>query len=52
MSVKQGQSKSTFNSLVFHTNSSVDFGFAGMVSDVSMAMSVAVWDRREGEVCC
>jgi hypothetical protein len=41
-SAKEGQSTGTLNSLVFHTNSTVDFGFAGIfdtVSDVSMAMS-------------
>ncbi len=36
-----------FNSLVFPTNSAIDFGFASIsdtVSDVSMRMSVTVWD--------
>ncbi len=50
MSAKEGQSTGTFNSLVFHTNSAVDFGFAGIsdtVSDVFTAMSVAVWDQMK-----
>jgi len=49
--VKEGQSTGTFNSLVFHTNSEVEFGFTGisdMVSDVSMAMSVTPWDAGHG----
>jgi hypothetical protein len=40
MSAKEGQSIGIFNSLVFHTNSALDFGFVGIsdkVSDVSMA---------------
>ncbi len=51
MSVKEGQSTVTFNSLMFHTNSTVEFGFARIsdtVSDVSMAMSVTVWDGMPG----
>jgi hypothetical protein len=36
---------------MFHTKSAVDFGFAGMVSDVFMVMSVTVCDRGEGEEC-
>ncbi len=43
---------STFNSLVFPTNSAVDIGFAGIsgtLSDVSMVMSVTVCDVGEGE---
>ncbi len=38
MSAKEGQIKDTFNSMVFHTDSAVDFGFAS-VSDISMTMS-------------
>jgi hypothetical protein len=43
--VKEGQTTGTFNSLVFHTNSALDFGFAGIfdtISGLSMAMSVGV----------
>jgi hypothetical protein len=50
VSAKEGQSTGIFNSLVFHTNSAEDFGFAGIsdtVSDVSMAMSVTVCAREE-----
>ncbi len=39
MSAKEEQSTGSFNSLVFHTNSAVDFRFAGI--------SVMVSDRRE-----
>ncbi len=42
MSEKEEKSASTFNSLGFHTNSAVEFGFAGIfdtVFGVSMAMS-------------
>ncbi len=46
MSAKEGQSTGTFNSVVFHTNSAVDFG-SDTVSDVSMRMSVTVSDRGE-----
>jgi hypothetical protein len=45
VSAKEGQCTGIFNSLVFHTNSAVDCGFAGIsdtVSEVSMAMSVTV----------
>ncbi len=45
---KKGQSTGIFNSLVLHTNSTVDFGFVGIydtVFDVSMAMFVTVWDE-------
>ncbi len=51
MSAKQGQSTDIFNSLMFQTNSTVEFGFARIsdtVSDVSMAMSVTVWDGMTG----
>ncbi len=51
MSAKEGQSTGTFNSLAFHTDSAVEFGFAGIsdtVSDVSMTMLVTVWDRMTG----
>jgi len=41
MSAKEGQSTGIFNSLMFHTNSTVDFGFAA-ISDLSMAMFVTV----------
>ncbi len=47
MNAKEGQSTGTFNSLVFPTNSALDFGFAGTsdtVSDVSMTKSVTVLD--------
>ncbi len=40
MSEKEGKSTGTFNSLVFHTNSAVDFGFAD-ISDT-------VWDGMMG----
>jgi hypothetical protein len=40
VSAKEGQSKDTFNSMVFHTDSAVDFGFAG-VSDTA-------WDGMTG----
>jgi hypothetical protein len=46
---KERQSTGTFNSLVFYTNSAVDFGFADIsdtVSDISMIMSVIVCDRE------
>ncbi len=42
MSEKEEKSTSTFNSLGFHTNSAVDFRFAGIldtVSGVFLAMS-------------
>ncbi len=51
MSVKEGQSTDTSDSLVFHTNSAVDFGFASMsdtVSEVSIAISITVWDGMTG----
>jgi hypothetical protein len=51
VSAKEGQSAGTFNSLVFHTNSAVDFDFAGIsdtVFDVPMAMSITVWDGMTG----
>jgi hypothetical protein len=51
VSAKEGQSKDTFNSMVFHTDSAVDFGFASIsdkVSDVSMAMFITVWDGMMG----
>jgi len=51
VSVKEGQSTCTFNSLVFYTNSEVDFGFAGIsdtVSDGSIAMSVTPLDDGHG----
>jgi hypothetical protein len=51
VSAKEGQGTGTLNSLVFHTNSAVDCGFAGIsdtVSSVSMAMSVTVWDGMTG----
>jgi hypothetical protein len=51
VSAKEGQITGTFNSTVFHINSSVDFGFAGisdMVSNLSRAMSVMVWDGMMG----
>ncbi len=40
-----------FNSLVFHTNFAVDFGFASVsdtVSDISMAISVTAWNGMAG----
>jgi hypothetical protein len=49
MSAKERQITGTFNSLVFHTNSAVDFGFNGIsytISALSMAILVAV---RAGE---
>jgi hypothetical protein len=46
--LQEGQSRGTFNSLMFHTNSVVDFGFAG-ISDVYMVMSVTVCDGGTGE---
>jgi hypothetical protein len=52
VSAKEGRITGTFNSLVFRTNSAVDFGFAGRfgtVSDVFMAMSVTVWDGGGSE---
>ncbi len=45
VSAKGGQSPGTLHSLVFHTNSAVDCGFAGIsdtISEVFMAMSVTV----------
>jgi hypothetical protein len=51
VSAKEGQSTGTVNSLVFHTTSIVDFGFAGIsdtVSHVSMRMHVTVWDGMTG----
>ncbi len=51
MSVKEGQSIGTFNSLVFHTNSTVEFGFAGIcdtISDVFVAMSVTICGGVDG----
>ncbi len=48
---EEEQSTDTFNSVVFHTNSAVDFGFIGTpetISGVSMTMSVTVWDRMKG----
>ncbi len=51
MSAKERQSTDAFNSLVFHTDSAVNFGFAGIsdtVSDVSMTMSVTVSDGIMG----
>ncbi len=51
MSAKEGRSTGTLNSVVFHTNSEVDFGFAAISdtasSDVAMAMCVTVCDRGE-----
>ncbi len=47
MSAEEEQSTGIFNSLMFHTNSAVDFGFPGTsdtVSDVSVTMPVTVWD--------
>jgi hypothetical protein len=41
VSVKEVQSTRTVNSLVFHTNSAVDFSFAG-ISAISMAISVSL----------
>jgi hypothetical protein len=52
---KERQSTGTFNSLVFHTNSAVDFGSADIsdtVSDVSMTMSVIVWDKERVLLRC
>ncbi len=51
VSAKEGQSTDAFNSLVFHTDSAVNFGCTGIsdaVSDVSMTMSVIVWDGMMG----
>jgi hypothetical protein len=51
VSAKEGQNTGAFNSLVFQTNAAVEFAFAGisdMVSDVSMAMSVTIWDEMTG----
>jgi hypothetical protein len=48
VSAKEGKSTGTFNSLVLRTNSTVDFGFAGL-SDAYLAMSVTVCDRGGGE---
>jgi hypothetical protein len=51
VSAKEGQKTDTFNSRVFDTSSTVDFGFADIadrVSDVSMGMAVTVRDRMTG----
>jgi hypothetical protein len=48
---EEEQSTDTFNSMVFYTNSAVDFGIIGTfdtVSDFSMTMSVMVWDEMTG----
>ncbi len=47
MSAKEGQIAVTFNSLVFHTIPTVEFGFGG-ISDVSVAMSIMVSDVMMG----
>jgi hypothetical protein len=52
MSTKQGKITGIFNSLVFHTNSAVDFAFTSIsdtVSEVSMTMSVTSRRRRESK---
>jgi hypothetical protein len=49
VSAQEGQSTGTFNSLVFHLNSAVDFGFIDIsetVPDVSIIMTVC--DGGEG----
>jgi len=46
MSAKEGQITSNFNPLVFHTNSTVDFGLDGIsdtISTVFTAILVTVW---------
>ncbi len=51
MRAEEEQSIGTFNSMVFHANSAVDFGMIGTpetISDVSMTMSVMVWDGMTG----
>ncbi len=51
MRAEEEQSTGTFNSMVFHTNSAVDFGIIGTfdtVSDVFMTMSVMIWDGMTG----
>jgi len=50
-SSKEGQSTGTFNSVVFHPNSTVDFDFA-RISDVSMTMPVTVCRERSPKFCC
>jgi hypothetical protein len=47
VSAKEGQIAVTFNSLVFHTIPTVEFGFGG-ISDVSVAMPITVWDVMTG----
>ncbi len=49
MSGKEGKSTDAFNSLVFYTNSAVDFGLVGIsgtVFDLSMAISATVCEGR------
>ncbi len=51
MSAREEQSTGTFNSLVFHTNSTVDVGSTGIsdkVSDISMAMPAMFCDVGAG----
>jgi hypothetical protein len=51
LSAKEGQSIGTSNWLMFHTNSTIDFSFAGIsntIADVSVAMSVTFWDEMTG----
>ncbi len=53
MSAREEQSTGTFNSPVFHTNSTVDVGFTSIydkVSDISMAMPTTFCDLGAGSL--